>query len=248
MRYLLGTLVLLVTGQLVALELVARRLDTFDTLVVVSPGVTSLVLVYLLLLAHRPRPELLRLALPSGRQMLAAVAFGLAALAGQAALGTLLLVLFPDLARHPEMLGTETRDLLAGVPLVQRVLVAALLVPALEELLFRGYLQGRLGGRWRAVLPVSVVFALLHPGLLSTPYIFLFSLGLGYMVEGSSSVWTAVLGHVVNNGVVLAIGAAGPSPEQVAAIGPQLLLELPLPILLAAAGPWYMWREFRWRT
>jgi len=83
---------------------------------------------------------------------------------------------------------------------------------------------------------------------VSTPYIFLCSLGLGYMVESSGSVWPAVLGHVVNNSVVLfSSGAAGPTPEEVAAMGPQLLAGLPVLVLLAAAGTWYMWREFRWR-
>ena len=87
------------------------------------------------------------------------------------------------------------------------------LAPIAEEALFRGYFLGKLLpviGRWRAVLVVSVVFALLHlPGAVTdhgltlqwTVMIDILGLGLvlGVLRLLTGSIWAGVLLHTFKN-------------------------------------------------
>jgi membrane protease YdiL (CAAX protease family) len=79
-----------------------------------------------------------------------------------------------------------------------------LIAPAIEELLFRGMLQGAFEVRlewWQAVLQTALIFALLH--LLDFMMIQYFLLGvlLGFVCWRSRSVLPAILVHMVYNAV-----------------------------------------------
>ena len=77
---------------------------------------------------------------------------------------------------------------------------SSILAPITEELLFRGFLQGRLRpfGRKFAVLGSAVLFALFHGNLMQAPYAFAAGLVLGYTAERYGVGWAIGL-HALNN-------------------------------------------------
>jgi membrane protease YdiL (CAAX protease family) len=82
-----------------------------------------------------------------------------------------------------------------------------LAAPLLEELSFRGFLQGALRARigpMRAIVTVGAVFGMLH---LADPWVVppLVAVGMifGVIRERTGSVWPCVLAHVLNNSVAL---------------------------------------------
>jgi len=98
------------------------------------------------------------------------------------------------------------------------VLFAVVFAPAGEELLFRRVLFGRLlaaGRPWLGMLLSSVAFALLHevPGLSGNGPLAIVQLWLVYGGMGAAfawlywrtgSLWGAILGHGLHNGIALA--------------------------------------------
>ena len=76
-------------------------------------------------------------------------------------------------------------------------IVAALL----EELLFRGAIQGLLGvwGPRFAIVATSLLFMLVHSSFWELPTVFILSVMLGYITEISRSIWPAILLHSANN-------------------------------------------------
>lgn len=93
-------------------------------------------------------------------------------------------------------------------------LVAVVAAPLLEELVFRGLVQGALErrrGPSTAILLTSSIFAVFHwlPTLLPL-YLFL-GAAFGYAVWATRSIWAGVLLHAANNSVaVLQMGAEPP--------------------------------------
>ena len=113
-----------------------------------------------------------------------------------------------------ELIGREAMpqdvllDVLAqrGLGLVLALVLASLVGPALEELLFRGFLQPalrmRLGGTG-AILATSFLFASIH-GLDAAAPVFCLSLVLGYLRERTDRLEPAILAHCLWNGTTLA--------------------------------------------
>ena len=102
---------------------------------------------------------------------------------------------------------------LAGADLVVAAVLAVVVAPFLEELLFRGFLQGVLSARYGAragLLVTSAVFALLH-GLAGLPVLFALALFLGWLQQRSRCLWLPWSVHALNNGVVLALAFWQPS-------------------------------------
>ncbi len=99
------------------------------------------------------------------------------------------------------ILGLEPRELvLAGV-------VAVLLGPLIEELVFRGFLQGFLEsrmGRYGARVLTSALFAGLH-GMAGLPILFALSLLLGWLQQRTRCLWVPWFAHALNNAVTLGI-------------------------------------------
>lgn len=87
---------------------------------------------------------------------------------------------------------------------------SALLVPVLEEVFFRGYLQGTLSryGKWQAVAAVSLLFALMHGDLLILPHA-LFGALLGVVVMKTDSILAPMLVHGCYNLAVVLLSYMG---------------------------------------
>jgi CAAX prenyl protease-like protein len=100
--------------------------------------------------------------------------------------------------------------------LAVRALGACLVVPAAEELAFRGYLTRRLMGprfervsprrwSWPAVVGSSVVFGLMHREWLAGT---LAGLAFAAVYHRRGRLWDAVIAHATANAALLAWGAA----------------------------------------
>ncbi len=99
---------------------------------------------------------------------------------------------------------TQAAGVLEWAALIVLVVFAA---PLIEEVLFRGLIQGALEarlGHWGAIILAGAGFAAVH-GLQAAPFFFFWSLPVGWVTWRSRSIRPAVAVHGVNNltGVVL---------------------------------------------
>ena len=103
------------------------------------------------------------------------------------------------------------------------VLLAVVVAPLTEEILFRGLLQGALAGalksRWTAIIASAAVFALFHLAarenaavgeaslarVETIPALFVLGVVLGYAYEKSGSLYRPMVIHMVFNGLTLLI-------------------------------------------
>jgi membrane protease YdiL (CAAX protease family) len=97
---------------------------------------------------------------------------------------------------------TTTSIELAGGSVVLAILLVGMWGPVMEEIFFRGFLQGSLRDRigpWPAVLLSSAIFALFHisPGLFVPT--FLLGVAFGWVYLRTRSVWPSVLVHALHN-------------------------------------------------
>lgn len=85
------------------------------------------------------------------------------------------------------------------------ILSIALLAPILEELLFRGAIQGQLqrdGMRpWTAILISSLIFGVVHMNPAQIPFAFLLGMMFGWLYYRTGSLLPGVVGHVLNNSI-----------------------------------------------
>jgi len=104
------------------------------------------------------------------------------------------------------------RETFNQVGMVGRILIAlwlGILVPAIEEVFFRGLLLTALLERvstWLALTGQALVFALLHVDLVRLPYLLVFGLMLGYLAKRTSSLLPPVLLHILVN-IIAAVTA-----------------------------------------
>ena len=93
-------------------------------------------------------------------------------------------------------------------PLWQVLCISVLLPAVLEEFFFRGALQPALegGSFWSAMLISALSFALVHGDLTNLAGPFVCGLVYAYMTYITGSVWSAVLAHLINNGMTFVIG------------------------------------------
>ncbi len=98
-----------------------------------------------------------------------------------------------------------------GAPLAVAALLGIVVVPFLEEVLFRGLLQpalvSRLGAR-PGILLGALLFALLH-GLASFVPVLALALLLGELRQRTGSLWASYAAHLFHNGLQIAILASG---------------------------------------
>jgi hypothetical protein len=107
-------------------------------------------------------------------------------------------------ATEQEVLGRLLE--LDSLQLSAALVVAVLIGPALEEFLFRGFLQAALA-RWLGpgggLVSTSALFAALH-GLPGLPALFVISLFLGWLQLRTRCLWVPWSAHALNNAVTLA--------------------------------------------
>lgn len=85
------------------------------------------------------------------------------------------------------------------------VLSIALLAPVLEELLFRGAIQGHLQAMiqkpWIAIIISSLIFGVVHMNPAQIPFAFLLGILFGWLYYRTGSLLPGIIGHVLNNSV-----------------------------------------------
>ena len=96
----------------------------------------------------------------------------------------------------------------ASIPLqVLMVVMAVLVAPPVEELMFRGLFQtmirSYLGRPWPAIVITSVLFAAIHTNMEHWPALFVLAMGLGYSYEKSGSLLRPIFMHTLFNGVTI---------------------------------------------
>lgn len=87
-------------------------------------------------------------------------------------------------------------------------LLLVVIAPVFEELLFRGYLFGRIRERkgfWFSAILTSLTFAALHGQLNVGIDVFILSLFLCYLREKFQAIWPGVLVHALKNGLAYAL-------------------------------------------
>lgn len=96
-----------------------------------------------------------------------------------------------------------------GLGIALTLLLASVLVPIGEELLFRGVVTTALGryGVWVAVLVSALVFALAHGISIVLPAAFVLGVVNALLLRRSGSVWPGVVAHGLNNALVFGIAA-----------------------------------------
>jgi membrane protease YdiL (CAAX protease family) len=93
-----------------------------------------------------------------------------------------------------------------AVPLqVILVIVAIVIAPVVEEMLFRGLFQTTIrsyaGRPWLAIFLTSILFASIHADPSHWPSLFVLSVGLGYAYESSGSLLRSIFMHALFNGI-----------------------------------------------
>jgi membrane protease YdiL (CAAX protease family) len=81
----------------------------------------------------------------------------------------------------------------------------ALLAPVLEELLFRGAIEGRLLQQWTnpwvGIMVSSLIFGVVHMNPAQIPFAFLLGTMFGWLYYRTGSLLPGIIGHVLNNSV-----------------------------------------------
>lgn len=87
------------------------------------------------------------------------------------------------------------------------ILMAVIVAPVAEEIIFRGYFYGvlrRYGGRIPAILTSSLLFAAIHVHLPSAPGLFLLAVALCLVYERTGSLWANITLHAAFNATTVA--------------------------------------------
>ena len=81
----------------------------------------------------------------------------------------------------------------------------ALLAPILEELLFRGAIEGQLLCRWQnpwwGIVVSSLIFGVIHGNPAQIPFAFLVGVMFGWLYYRTGSLLPGIVGHVLNNSI-----------------------------------------------
>lgn len=88
------------------------------------------------------------------------------------------------------------------------ILLAGILVPIAEELIFRGFLYNFLKERWGVwpgVFISSLIFGIIHGNIIVGLTAFLLGILLAIVYEYSRSLWASILVHAINNSAKIAL-------------------------------------------
>lgn len=95
--------------------------------------------------------------------------------------------------------------------------LAVVMAPMLEELIFRGYLYGvirKYGGRVSAILITSLIFAAIHVHLPAMLALFVLAVVLCLAYERTGSLWVPIFMHATFNSVSVYLAVFHPSLAQ----------------------------------
>ena len=112
-------------------------------------------------------------------------------------------------------------DLTAGMFLQMKdsvfgVISIALVAPVVEEMLFRGAIEGYLLRRWKkpkwAIGVSALIFGAIHLNPAQIPYAFVLGLLLGWLYYRTGSIVPGIVLHLVNNGISVVLMLVLPDP------------------------------------
>lgn len=94
----------------------------------------------------------------------------------------------------------------------------AVLAPLLEEVLFRGAIQGCLmrfyGRPWPAIITAALVFGIIHWNPVQVVYASIFGIVLGWIYYRTGSLLSVIVGHVLNNTFAVMTTVFGSGAEE----------------------------------
>ena len=152
----------------------------------------------------------------------------------------LMSALFDDLGDNLQMLMDLFRNL-TGPSLVIVTLLVSLFPGFGEEMLFRGYTQGRLLQRWHPAAAIGVssaLFAAAHLDPVHVVGVIPLGLWFGVMTWLCGSIWPSILCHIANNAVAVLATSTGlaPPPTEAAPVDGPGLAVLAVGAALCAAA------------
>lgn len=96
------------------------------------------------------------------------------------------------------------------------VISIALVAPVVEEMLFRGAIEGHLLRRWKnpkwAIVVSALIFGVIHLNPAQIPYAFVLGLLLGWLYYRTGSIVPGIVLHLLNNGIAVVLMLALPDP------------------------------------
>lgn len=98
----------------------------------------------------------------------------------------------------------EVAEAIYGGGILLQIISVAIIVPILEELLFRGIVYKRLRGYMKteiAIVVSALFFGLFHLNVVQGLYAFIIGLLLAYVYEKYKSIWAPILFHIAANSV-----------------------------------------------
>lgn len=97
------------------------------------------------------------------------------------------------------------------------IVATVIAAPLVEELLFRGAIQGYLLREWNspvlAILTSSLIFGLIHGNPAQIPFAFVIGLALGWMYYMTGSLVPGIFMHFINNGTAVLTFLISKDPE-----------------------------------
>lgn len=129
------------------------------------------------------------------------------------------------------------------------LLSIALLAPVLEEMLFRGAIEGRLlrvwQNPWAAIVVSSLIFGIVHMNPAQIPFAFLLGMMFGWLYYRTGSLLPGIVGHVLNNSVAavnMILYADATLEEQVQDATVMWLWAAVATVVFLFAALWLHWR------
>lgn len=183
---------------------------------IILASVLALALPAALLLARRPDRRVAVGLVPAPLGEAGRAALYLLAVLPVAGLINLVVATLLDAEEHPQ--SDMLLDQMALGPLAVTVVLTVVVVPIVEELIFRGILLSALlergprdpaRRRWAAIIASSLIFGLIHidPQLIGGTAVLGFAAAVLRMKSGS--LWPAILLHQLNNALASVILASG---------------------------------------
>lgn len=144
-----------------------------------------------------------------------------------------------ELLHLPDHMGEVFHAMLNSPIGIASVVVLA---PFVEELLFRGGIQGYLMERWKnpagSIVVASLIFGAVHGNPVQIPFAFVTGLALGWVYYRTRSLWPGIWMHFINNGssVLLYHLTENPDASLQELLGPDAALTLAIGGFIASGA------------
>ena len=100
----------------------------------------------------------------------------------------------------------KANEMLYSGNIICKIIVNCMLIPVLEELVYRGCICGQLKmwlGMWPAVIISALIFGMMHMNLVQFLYASIMGIALGYLYGKTDKLHLTILAHGLTNLVVV---------------------------------------------